>query len=122
MNKVILLVCDGMGDRPIPEMDGKTPLEWAKTPNLDRMAEEGICGLMNSLDFALRPGSDTSHLNILGYDHEKYYPGRGPIEVAGLGMQLVEGDVALRGEANHVLDDDHMRASRSPADPYPKTI
>jgi 2,3-bisphosphoglycerate-independent phosphoglycerate mutase len=102
--KVILLVCDGLGDRPIPELNHKTPLEAARTPNLDRIAEEGICGLMYSLGPGLRPGSDTSHLNILGYDYREYYSGRGTIEVAGLGMRLKEGDVALRGNLGTVDD------------------
>ncbi|KPJ48311.1 MAG: phosphoglycerate mutase, partial [candidate division Zixibacteria bacterium DG_27] len=101
-SKVILLVCDGLGDRPIPALDFKTPLEAARTPNLDYVAGKGVCGLMYSLGPGLRPGSDTSHLNILGYDYHKYYSGRGPIEVAGLGMELKEGDVALRGNLGTV--------------------
>ena len=101
-SKVILLVCDGLGDRPIPELDFKTPLEAAETPNLDYVAKKGICGLMYTLGPGLRPGSDTSHLNILGYDYHKYYSGRGTIEVAGLGMKLEEGDVALRGNLGTV--------------------
>lgn len=101
-SKVILLVCDGLGDRPIPELDFKTPLEAAETPNLDYVAKRGICGLMYTLGPGLRPGSDTSHLNILGYDYHKYYSGRGTIEVAGLGMKLEEGDVALRGNLGTV--------------------
>jgi len=100
--KVVLLVCDGLGDRPIPELDFKTPLEAAETPNLDYVAKKGICGLMYTLGPGLRPGSDTSHLNILGYDYHKYYSGRGTIEVAGLGMKLEEGDVALRGNLGTV--------------------
>jgi len=101
-NKVILLICDGLGDRPIPELDFKTPLEAAETPNLDHLAKGGICGLMYSLGPGQRPGSDTSHLNILGYDYRKYYSGRGSIEVAGLGMKLKAGDVALRGNLGTV--------------------
>jgi 2,3-bisphosphoglycerate-independent phosphoglycerate mutase len=101
-SKVILLVCDGLGDRPIAALDFKTPLEAARTPNLNYVARKGVCGLMHSLGPGLRPGSDTSHLNILGYDYHKYYSGRGPIEVAGLGMELKEGDVALRGNLGTV--------------------
>jgi len=96
-SKVLLLVCDGLSDRPIPELDNKTPLEAARTPNLDRMAQRGISGLMHSLGRGMTPGSDTSHLNILGYDYHEFYSGRGTIEVAGLGMELRHGDVALRG-------------------------
>jgi 2,3-bisphosphoglycerate-independent phosphoglycerate mutase len=100
--KILLLVCDGLSDRPIPELDNKTPLEAARTPNLDRLAERGISGLMHSLGRGLTPGSDTSHLNILGYDYREFYSGRGTIEVAGLGMDLRHGDVALRGNMGTV--------------------
>ncbi len=101
-SKIVLLVCDGLGDRPVPELGDKTPLEAARTPNLDRLAARGITGLMHSLGRGLTPGSDTSHLNILGYDYREYYSGRGTIEVAGLGMELRHGDVALRGNMGTV--------------------
>lgn len=104
MNKVILLIMDGLGDRPIKELGGKTPLEAAHTPNLDALAARGICGLQNALGVGQRPGSDTSHLAILGYEPDKYYTGRGTIEVAGLGMDLEPGDVALRGNLGTVDD------------------
>ncbi len=94
--KTILLIMDGLGDRPIKELNGKTPLEAARTPNMDKIVSEGICGLMDTLGVGLRPGSDTAHLTIFGYPIEKYYPGRGPFEAAGVGMELKEGDVAFR--------------------------
>ncbi|MHC4264795.1 MAG: 2,3-bisphosphoglycerate-independent phosphoglycerate mutase [Planctomycetota bacterium] len=97
LNKAILIIFDGLGDRPIKEFGGLTPLEYAKTPNFDKIAQNAECGLMNALGRGLRPGSDTSHLAILGYDPEMYYSGRGPIEVAGIGLDLKDGDVALRG-------------------------
>jgi len=103
--KIVLVICDGLGDRPIADLGNKTPLEAAKTPNLDRLAELGITGLMNSLGRGMTPGSDTSHLNIMGYDYREYYSGRGTIEVAGLGMELREGDVALRGNIGTVDED-----------------
>lgn len=97
IKKVLLLVCDGLGDRPIKELGNKTPLEAAKTPNLDKLAREAECGMMHTLGRGHTPGSDTAHLSIFGYDIARYYSGRGPIEVAGLGLQLQDGDVALRG-------------------------
>jgi 2,3-bisphosphoglycerate-independent phosphoglycerate mutase len=106
MHKAMLVVMDGLGDRPLKELEGLTPLEAAHTPNLDALAARGITGLMNALGVGLRPGSDTSHLAILGYDIERYYTGRGTIEVAGLGMDLEAGDVALRGNLGTV--DDHL--------------
>jgi 2,3-bisphosphoglycerate-independent phosphoglycerate mutase len=102
MNKAMLIVMDGLGDRPVKELEGLTPLEAAHTPHLDALAARGVAGLMNSLGVGLRPGSDTSHLAILGYDIERYYTGRGTIEVSGLGMDLEPGDVALRGNLGTV--------------------
>jgi 2,3-bisphosphoglycerate-independent phosphoglycerate mutase len=92
MAKAILLIIDGLGDLPTP----KTPLQAAKKPNLDRLAKEGITGMMSPVKRYLVPGSDVSHLNILGYDPTVFYNGRGPLEALGLGMGLKEGDVAFR--------------------------
>ena len=97
VNKVLFLIFDGLGDRPIEKFGYKTPLEAAYTPNMDKLAEKSMCGLSNALGRGIRPGSDVSHLAIFGYPMEKYYTGRGPIEVAGLGIKLKEGDVAFRG-------------------------
>lgn len=94
--KGLLLICDGMGDRPVPELDNKTPLEYARTPTLDRLAREGECGLMDPIAPGIRAGSDTAHLAILGYDPYKVYQGRGPFEALGIGMEVRGGDVALR--------------------------
>jgi len=102
MNKAMLIVMDGLGDRPIEELGRRTPLEAAHTPNLDALAARGITGMMNAIGIGQRPGSDTSHLSILGYDIDRYYTGRGTIEVAGLGMELEAGDVALRGNLGTV--------------------
>ena len=97
VNKVLFLIFDGLGDRPIEKFGYKTPLEAAYTPNMDKLAAKSMCGLSNALGRGIRPGSDVSHLAIFGYPMEKYYTGRGPIEVAGLGIKLKEGDVAFRG-------------------------
>ncbi len=102
MNKAMLIVMDGLGDRPISELGDLTPLEAARTPHLDALAARGICGVLNAIGVGQRPGSDTSHLAILGYDIDKYYTGRGTIEVAGLGMDLEPGDMALRGNLGTV--------------------
>lgn len=97
MNKAILIICDGLSDRPIDELGGKTPLEAAHTPNFDRLAKNGINGLMHTIDVGIRPGSDVAHMSIFGYDPYKYYTGRGPFEVSGIGMDFKAGDIALRG-------------------------
>ena len=91
--KILLVVLDGVSDRPI---DGKTPLQMAKKPNLDLIASLGINGIMDPISPGIRPGSDVSHLALLGYDPYKVYTGRGPLEAAGVGIRLEEGDVAFR--------------------------
>lgn len=90
---VLLVVVDGLSDRPV---DGKTPLSEARKPNLDFLAERGINGIMDTIAPGIRPGSDTSHLALLGYDPYRYYSGRGPIEAAGVGIEVKPGDVAFR--------------------------
>lgn len=109
MKKIIFIVIDGLGDRPIPQLGNKTPLEAAKTPNLDWLAEHGICGLIEPfrLPWQDYPASDTCHLALFGYDPKKYYLGRGPYEAAGIGMNLKEGDVALR--ANFATCDENFK-------------
>ena len=103
-NKVILLIFDGLGDRPSVELGGKTPLEAAVTPNLDALCASGISGMMHPVGRGHVPGSDIAHLSLFGYPADKYYSGRGPIEVAGLGISLKHGDVALRGNLGTVDD------------------
>lgn len=92
MKKIILLIIDGMGDRPIAELDNKTPLEAAQTPNLDYLAQEGACGLI--LPHEKNPTSEGAHIALFGY--QRYFLGRGPYEAAGIGMKLKQGDIALR--------------------------
>lgn len=104
--KAILLIADGLGDRPIKELNNNTPLEVAEKPNLNRLATEGVCGLMDPIGPGVRAGSDTSHLAILGYDPYKYYTGRGPFEAAGIGMNVRKGDIAFR--CNFSTVDDNM--------------
>ena len=94
--KAVLLIADGLGDRPIKELGNKTPLEAAEKPNLDKLAAQSECGLMDPIAPGVRAGSDTSHLAILGYDPYKYYTGRGPFEAAGIGMDVKKGDIAFR--------------------------
>ncbi len=93
--KYILLVGDGMGDYPLPQLDGKTPLEAARTPNMDRIAACGI-GLANTIPDGLEPGSDTANLSLMGYDPATYHTGRGPFEAASMGVALGENEVAFR--------------------------
>ncbi len=95
--KAILVVGDGMGDRPIRSMGNKTPLEAARTPTLDKLASEGATGLINILAPGIPPGSDTGHLALFGYDPWSCYTGRGSFEALGAGIELQPSDVAFRG-------------------------
>ncbi|HII84731.1 MAG TPA: 2,3-bisphosphoglycerate-independent phosphoglycerate mutase [Methanobacterium subterraneum] len=94
--KGIIMIIDGMADRPLKELGDKTPLEAAQTPNMDRMAQLGVNGIMDSIRPGIRPGSDTAHLSILGYDPYQVYTGRGPFEAAGVGVEVMPGDIAFR--------------------------
>ncbi len=94
--KILFLVLDGVSDRPCPELGGTTPLKAAYTPVLDKLAAEGICGIMDTIATGIRPGSDTAHLALLGYDPYKYYTGRGPLECEGSGIHMEPGMIGFR--------------------------
>ncbi len=94
--KILLIIADGLGDRPFDSLGGKTSLEAADKPNLNTLAREGMIGLIDPIRPGIIPGSDTSHLNYLGYDPFKYYTGRGPFEAMGTGLTLRGGDIAFR--------------------------
>lgn len=104
--KYVVLLGDGMGDRPIEKLGGKTPLAAAATPHMDRIARMGSNGLLATLQEGLPFGSDIACLSILGYDPQKYYPGgRGPLEAAALGIPVAGNDLALRANLVYVADD-----------------
>jgi 2,3-bisphosphoglycerate-independent phosphoglycerate mutase len=94
--KYIVLVGDGMADRPLKELNGKTPLQAASTPNMDRLASAGTLGKVRTVPEGMHPGSDVANLSILGYDPRKYYSGRAPLEASSIGVKLAEEDVAFR--------------------------
>ena len=93
--KVIMAIADGLGDRPHPLLGDRTPLEYARTPNLDRLASEGITGMMDLIASGIPVGTDMGHLILFGYQPH-HYPGRGPIEALGIGMEVEPGDIVLR--------------------------
>jgi 2,3-bisphosphoglycerate-independent phosphoglycerate mutase len=95
-SRIVLLVIDGLGGLPHPET-GKTELESAKTPNLDRLASEGICGMIDPIGPGITPGSAPGHLALFGYDPLKFSVGRGVLEALGIDFELKAGDVAARG-------------------------
>jgi len=94
--KAILIVLDGVTDVSLPDLGNRTPLEVAEIPTLHRLAKEGVCGPFNALGHGTLVGSDTAMLAIVGYDPHEVYTGRGPLEVAGVGLDLQPGDVSLR--------------------------
>ncbi|MDD5130268.1 MAG: cofactor-independent phosphoglycerate mutase [Candidatus Omnitrophica bacterium] len=96
MAKFIVLVGDGMADYPIQELGMRTPLEAARTPNMDFIVQNGCLGQAKTIPDKMIPASDVANLSILGYDPKKYYSGRGPLEAANLGIELEEDDVAFR--------------------------
>lgn len=96
MTKYIILVADGAADYPIEELGMRTPLEAARTPNMDFIAQNGTLGQAKTIPDKMTPASDVANLSILGYDPKKYYSGRGPLEAANLGIELEDDDVAFR--------------------------
>jgi len=94
--KYIVILGDGMADEPIPELEGKTPLEYARTPHMDRLAAEGACGQLRTIPDGYEAGSDIANMSILGYAPERYYTGRGPLEAMSMGIDLAPTDVAYR--------------------------
>lgn len=95
MKKILFTIIDGLGGLPSAELDGKTELEYAKTPNLDRLAAKGVTGIVD-IFHGIAPESDAAVLTLLGYDPEKYYVGRGPFEAVGIGAPFKDGMLALR--------------------------
>ena len=104
--KYVLILGDGMADRPIPELDGKTPLEYAKTPMLDQLAKQSEVGLVHTIPEGMAPGSDTANMSVCGYDPKIYYTGRSPLEALSIGVAMKDTDVAIRTNVVTVSDDD----------------
>jgi 2,3-bisphosphoglycerate-independent phosphoglycerate mutase len=94
--KYITILMDGAGDLPIPELGGKTPLEYAHTPTIDRLARKSILGRGKTVPDGMPAGSDVANLSVLGYDPLIYHTGRSPLEAASIGIPLAETDVTFR--------------------------
>lgn len=102
--KYVIVLGDGMADRPIEAFGGLTPLEYAKTPTLDAMAGRAETGLVHTIPEGMKPGSDTANLSVLGYDPEKYYTGRSPLEALSIGVDMKADDIAVRTNLITVSD------------------
>ena len=94
--KYIICLGDGMSDEPIPQLEGKTPLEAACTPAMDQLSKKGEIGMVSTIPEGMKPGSDTANLSVMGYDPKKYYSGRSPLEALSIGVPMKEKDIALR--------------------------
>ncbi len=94
--KYVIVLGDGMADRPLEELQGMTPLEYAKTPVMDQLAAAGEIGTVHTIPDGMSPGSDTANLSVLGYDPKIYYSGRSPLEALSIGVDMKKDDVSLR--------------------------
>lgn len=114
--KYIVVLGDGMADRPIDALGGKTPLAAAETPAMDSLARKSEIGMVKTVPEGMSPGSDTANLSVLGYDPKVYYSGRSPLEALNIGVRMEQGDIAIRAnlvtlseeeetyEGKHILD------------------
>lgn len=105
--KALLIIIDGAADRALKSLNRKTPLEVAHKPNIDKLAKDGITGIMDPITPGISVGSDTAHLALLGYDPFKTYTGRGAFEALGAGVELKPGEIAFR--TNFATVDENMR-------------
>ena len=110
--KIVMLVLDGLGGLP-KEPGGPTELEAARTPNMDKLAREGMLGLINTVDIGISPGSGPGHLGLFGYDPLKYVIGRGVLEAVGIGINLGPNDVAAHGNFCTVDGDGNITDRRA---------
>lgn len=94
--KYIIVLGDGMADEPIESLDGMTPLEYAATPAMDEISKKAEIGMVHTIPEGMKPGSDTANLAVLGYDPQKYYSGRSPLEALSIGVPMKDTDIALR--------------------------
>ncbi len=109
MRKILYVILDGMGDRPVPELGGNTPLEAARTPHLDALAAQGRQGLVTTVAEGIAPESDVAVMSMLGYDPFRYHAGRGVLEALGMDLPFANGNLALRGnfasaEGDRIVD------------------
>lgn len=94
--KYLVILGDGMADRPIDSLGGKTPLAYADTPEMDELASKGEIGMVHTIPDGMKPGSDTANLSVLGYNPRKFYSGRSPLEALSIGVPMKDTDIALR--------------------------
>ena len=104
MTKYVIIVPDGAADEPLEELGGKTVIQAAHTPNMDRISTEGRQGIVRTIPAGMEPGSDVAQMSLLGYDPAKYYTGRAPIEAVARDIELSETDFCFRCNLVTVAD------------------
>src|SRR5438094_2818643 len=106
--KYAIIIPDGCADEPQDSLGGRTPLQAARKPFMDRIAQTGVVGLSNNVPAGLTPASDVATLSLFGYDPSRVYTGRAPLETAAMGLKLGAGDWAIRCNLVHV-ENEEMR-------------
>ena len=114
--KYVVVLCDGMADTPVPELNGLTPMQAAKKPNMDALAAHAKVGIVRTVDDTLSPGSDVANLSVMGFDPLVCYTGRSPLEAASIGVKMADDDVAIR--CNLVTLTDEQRYEDKSMDDY----
>lgn len=104
--KYIVVLGDGMADEPIEALGGKTPLAYAKTPNMDKLSKLSEIGMVHTIPEGMSPGSDTANLSVMGYDPKVYYSGRSPLEALSIGVPMKDTDIAIRCNIVTLSEDD----------------
>jgi len=94
--KYVIILADGMADEPLQQLDGLTPMEYAKTPNMDSLAAHGVVGMVKTVPDGMKPGSDVANLSVMGYDPALSYSGRSPLEALSVGVAMSDTDVIFR--------------------------
>ncbi len=107
--KYVLILGDGMADYPLPQLNDKTPLQYALKPNIDFLAKNGEIGMVKTIPDGIPPGSDAANLSVMGYEPKKYYTGRSPLEAVSMGIGLSDTDVALRCNLITLSDEDNYK-------------
>ena len=108
--KSIIILGDGMADEPIEALGGKTPMQYADTPYMDKLAALGVTGQIKTVADGFHPGSEVANMAVLGYDLPKVYEGRGVLEAASIGVTLQPGEMAMR--CNLICVEGDLRRSR----------
>jgi len=110
--KYVVILGDGMADRPVPELGNKTPLQRAKKPNMDYLARNGEIGKVKTIPDGFSTGSDVANLSVLGYDPRLYHTGRSPLEAASMGINMGKSDMAFRCNLVNLSEDEPYENKR----------